>query len=181
VADSKVWYYPPIPRAQVNEVRKANGLPLVGPDMAKAGREWLAQSRAGLAKQKEVKRERRVTQYLAAEAKHALRGPAPAEVVEQRIALCRACPGRVDVFHGHTDDGGIGFCTKCGCPASQRSKLSVKLTIAGTACPLKKFGAVDGTGGSLASAVQAVKGLAATAAAVLKQAVANDGDKPKAQ
>lgn len=98
--------------------------------------------------------------YIAAEAKHAWGGPASVEVFEERLRLCMACPGRVDELEGKTDDGGVGFCTKCGCGANQRSKLSVKLTLAGIDCPLGKFTKVEGTGGTIASAVEAAKGVA---------------------
>jgi hypothetical protein len=112
-----------------------------------------------------------VRQYLATEAKHAVRGPAPAEVVEQRIRLCMECPGRVDVYQGVKDDGGVGFCTQCGCPANQRSKLSVKLTLAGVTCPLSKFGPVEGTGGSAATAFEAAKGVVSSVVAQLRKII----------
>lgn len=113
--------------------------------------------------------------YAAAEARHAMQGPAPDAVVQERIAICRACPGRVDVYEGVTDQGGVGFCTKCGCPASQRSQLSVKLTLAGVACPLGKFGKVQGTGGSISTAVEAAKGVAQTLGAIVKSVVGGNG------
>lgn len=112
--------------------------------------------------------------YLKAEAKHAWGGPAPMEVFEQRMRLCMACPGRVDELDGIRDDGGIGFCTKCGCGANQRSRLSVKLTLAGVACPLEKFPAVSGTGGTIASAVEAAKGVAASAINLMRKNLAAD-------
>lgn len=129
-------------------------------------------------KQSEVEEKRRakgagskVAKYLKTEAKHAVQGPAPAEVVEQRIRLCMECPGRVDVYQGVKDDGGVGFCTKCGCPASQRSKLSVKLTLAGVTCPLSKFGPVEGTGGSAATAFEAAKGVVSSVVAQLRKII----------
>lgn len=97
--------------------------------------------------------------YLKAEAKHAWGGPAPEDEVRKRIELCLQCPGRVEELDGKTDTGGIGFCTKCGCPANKRSQLSVKLTLAGVPCPLGKFNVVEGTGGTIASAVEAAKGV----------------------
>lgn len=119
-----------------------------------------------LEQQQEEETTRKVLQqaksYLKAEAKHAWGGPAPEDEVRKRIELCLQCPGRVEELDGKTDTGGIGFCTKCGCPASQRSQLSVKLTLAGVACPLGKFNVVDGTGGTIASAVEAAKGITAS-------------------
>lgn len=97
--------------------------------------------------------------YLKAEATHAWGGPAPEDEIKKRIEICMACPGRVETLSGQSDSGGIGFCTKCGCPASQRSQLSVKLTLAGVPCPLGKFSTVEGTGGTIASAVEAAKGI----------------------
>jgi len=41
--------------------------------------------------------------------------------------------------------------------------------------PLGKFGKVQGTGGSVKTAVQAVKGMAQTLGAIVKQAVTGDG------
>lgn len=109
--------------------------------------------------------------YLKAEAKHAWGGPAPIEVFEERLRLCMECPGRVDELEGQRDQGGVGFCTKCGCGANKRSQLSVKLTLAGVPCPLGKFAAVDGTGGTISSAVEAAKGVAANLIDQLRRAV----------
>jgi len=110
-----------------------------------------------------------VRQYLATEAKHAVRGPAPAEVIEERIRACMACPGRVEIYNGIADSGGVGFCTKCGCPANQRSQLSVKLTLAGVACPLGKFKAVQGTGGNVGTAIEAAKGVVTSVVSQLRR------------
>jgi hypothetical protein len=170
---SFVYYYSPAP-PETKEHRE-QGLKNVREKELNA-REWHRKMReAELAHTAKRRRKAGALAYAATEARHAVQGPAPTSVIEQRIAICRACPGRVDVFHGATDDGGVGFCTKCGCPASQRSKLSVKLTLAGAACPIGKFGAVEGTGGSLKTAVQAVKGMAQTLGAIVKRAVTRDG------
>lgn len=106
----------------------------------------------------------KAVQYLKTEAMHALKGPAPADVVETRSALCRSCEFRVDSLDDNTDPGGIGFCTKCGCGGNRRAALSVKLTLAGTSCPVGKFKASDGTKGSIESMMQALKGVAMTLA-----------------
>lgn len=98
-------------------------------------------------------------QYLKTEAFHALNGPAPAEVVEARQAACRSCEHRVNSLEDNTDPGGIGFCTKCGCGGSRRAALSVKLTLAGTSCPVGKFTASQGTKGSVESMMQALRGV----------------------
>jgi hypothetical protein len=122
----------------------------------------------------EAKFGEKARKYLAAEARHAWGGPAPVEVFEQRLRLCMECPGRVDELEGKRDDGGVGFCTKCGCGANKRSQLSVKLTLAGVECPLGKFKKVEGTGGTIASAVEAAKGVAANAIDLMRNKFRNE-------
>lgn len=106
----------------------------------------------------------KAVEYLKTEAMHALKGPAPADVVEARTAHCRACEFRVDTLEDNTDPGGIGFCTKCGCGGNRRAALSVKLTLAGTSCPVGKFAASTGTGGGLTTTMQALRGVAMSVA-----------------
>lgn len=113
----------------------------------------------------------RLRGYFAAETNHAVAGPAPAAVVEERVRTCMACPKRADELDGLKDDGGVGFCLGCGCPASRRSQLSVKLTVANVPCPLGKFPAVQGTGGSARSAFDAVRGVAQTLAGTLRRVI----------
>jgi hypothetical protein len=45
----------------------------------------------------------------------------------------------VEELEGKIDPGGIGFCSLCGCGASRRAALSVKLTLGGATCPLSKW------------------------------------------
>lgn len=104
--------------------------------------------------------------YLTLEFVQIQRGPTPRKEYKRRTALCLSCPGRVEELDGQRDVGGIGFCTKCGCPASQRSQLSVKLTIAGLSCPLNRFGPVKGSGATWRSAVQSVLGVLQTVRAL---------------
>jgi hypothetical protein len=163
----KIYYYLPAvskeQQASIVERRKA----------AEAAIEKRRQE--AVAKQTEKKSiVEQTTQYLSVEAKHALKGPAPNDVIRQRISICATCPGRVDELDGVRDDGGVGFCTKCGCGANQRSKLSVKLTLAGVECPLGKFKKVEGTGGTIASAVEAAKGVAASAIDLVRKKFADD-------
>jgi len=164
---SKVWYYRPMSQ----ESREA----------ADKVRADYAQAQNTVHKHMVDQRERQklkprrtppvagVKQYLATEAKHALKGPAPSEVIEERIRACMSCPGRVEIYNGIADSGGVGFCTKCGCPANQRSQLSVKLTLAGVSCPLGKFGAVAGTGGSVGTAFEAAKGVVTSVVSQLRR------------
>jgi len=100
------------------------------------------------------------TQYARVEMTHATQGPASEADAAARLAICMACEHRAVTYKEVTDENGVGFCTKCGCGSNPRALLSVKLTMAGVECPLKKFGKVEGVGGSVASAVDAVAGVA---------------------
>jgi hypothetical protein len=168
---TKVWYYKPAP-IETQQERREIVQRIMGSHVDAA--EHMRKQREIEAKRKAAAKQgvrSKVAGYLKAEAKHAMQGPAPAAVVEERIRACMACPGRVDVFNGVKDEGGVGFCTKCGCPANQRSQLSVKLTMAGVACPLGKFKAVEGTGGSAQSALEAAKGVVTSVVAQLRKAL----------
>lgn len=100
------------------------------------------------------------TQYARAELTHATQGPASEADAAARLAICMACEHRAVEYKGMTDAGGVGWCTKCGCGNSPRALLTVKVTLAGVECPLAKWGKVEGTGASVASAVDAVAGVA---------------------
>jgi len=99
--------------------------------------------------------------YAAAELAHATQGPASEADAAARLAICVACPDRAVEYKGMTDtENGVGWCTRCGCGSSPRALLTVKITLAGYECPLKKWSAVPGTGATVASAVDAVAGVA---------------------
>ena len=98
--------------------------------------------------------------YAAAELTHATQGPASEADAAARLAICMACEYRAVEYKGMTDAGGVGWCTKCGCGNNPRALLTVKVTLAGVECPLAKWGKVDGTGATVASAVEAVAGVA---------------------
>ncbi len=98
--------------------------------------------------------------YAAAELTHATQGPASEADAAARLAICMACEHRAVEYKGQTDAGGVGWCTKCGCGNNPRAMLTVKVTLAGVECPLSKWGKVEGTGASVASAVDAVAGVA---------------------
>lgn len=100
------------------------------------------------------------TQYARAELTHATQGPASEADAAARLAICMACPDRAVEYKGMTDAGGVGWCTKCGCGSSPRALLTVKITLAGYECPLKKWGKVEGSGATVSSAVEAVAGVA---------------------
>jgi len=98
--------------------------------------------------------------YARAELTHATQGPASEADAAARLAICMACEHRAVEYKGMTDAGGVGWCTKCGCGNNPRAMLTVKVTLAGVECPLAKWGKVEGTGASVASAVDAVAGVA---------------------
>ena len=100
------------------------------------------------------------TQYARAELIHATQGPASEADAAARLAICMACEHRAVEYKGMKDEGGVGWCTKCGCGNNPRAMLTVKVTLAGVECPLAKWGKVEGTGASVASAVDAVAGVA---------------------
>ena len=100
------------------------------------------------------------TQYARAELTHATQGPASEADAAARLAICVACEHRAVEYKGMTDAGGVGWCTKCGCGNNPRAMLTVKVTLAGVECPLGKWGKVEGTGATVASAVDAVSGVA---------------------
>jgi hypothetical protein len=102
----------------------------------------------------------RALAYAAAELTHATQGPASEADAAARLAICMACEHRAVEYKGMTDAGGVGWCTKCGCGNNPRAMLTVKVTLAGVECPLGKFGKIEGTGATVASAVDAVAGVA---------------------
>ena len=102
----------------------------------------------------------RAVQYARAELTHATQGPASETDAAARLAICMACEHRAVEYKGQTDAGGVGWCTKCGCGNNPRAMLTVKVTLAGVECPLAKWGKVEGTGATVASAVDAVAGVA---------------------
>jgi len=54
---------------------------------------------------------------------------APADVAEQRLATCRACPLR-----GQLPLTGHDYCTACGCPLASKTKFR------NSTCPKGKWG-----------------------------------------
>lgn len=100
------------------------------------------------------------TQYARAELTHATQGPASEADAAARLAICMGCEHRAVSYKGQTDENGVGWCTKCGCGNNPRAMLTVKVTLAGVECPLAKWGKVEGTGATVASAVDAAAGVA---------------------
>ena len=98
-------------------------------------------------------------EYAAAELTHATQGPASEADAAARLAICMECEHRATDYKGQTDP--VGWCQRCGCGSNPRAVLTVKVTLAGASCPLTppKWDAVQGTGATLASAVDAVAGV----------------------
>ena len=99
-------------------------------------------------------------QYATAELTHAIQGPASEADAAARLAICMACEHRAVTYKQQTDENKVGWCTKCGCGNNPRALLTVKVTLAGVECPLGKWGKVSGIGASVASAMDAVAGVA---------------------
>jgi len=75
-----------------------------------------------------------VLSYLKFEFSSIRHGTVSAKVFQKRKNICLSCEGRIRDI---TDP--IGYCSKCGCSKNPRSKLSVKLTVAGAECPIGKW------------------------------------------
>ena len=99
-------------------------------------------------------------QYARAELTHLTQGPASEADAAARLAICMECEHRAVTYKEQTDENGVGWCTKCGCGNNPRAMLTVKVTLAGVECPIAKWGKVEGTGATVASAVDAVAGVA---------------------
>ena len=98
-------------------------------------------------------------EYARAEITHATQGPASEADAAARLAICMECEHRATDYKGQTDP--VGWCQRCGCGSNPRAVLTVKVTISGASCPLTppKWDSVQGTGATLASAVDAVAGI----------------------
>lgn len=72
--------------------------------------------------------------YIKFEISSIFNGNVSAKIFEKRKKMCLSCDGRVS----HSLDP-IGFCNNCGCGKNPRSRLSVKLTVAGAECPIGKW------------------------------------------
>lgn len=114
---------------------------------------------------------RKVKMYILAELDTIVRGQIGKHLYIKRQAACMDCHGRVESMEGKTDPGGIGFCSLCGCGASKRAALSVKLTIGGASCPLNKWESVRGTDWSYKAAIQAVWGIWSSAVYTLNKKI----------
>ena len=82
-----------------------------------------------------------VFNYLKAEQSLATQGPVSLTVFEERKAICGECPHRKT--HEQIPDE-LGFCTKCGCGANPRARLTNKIKMPQTSCPLDKWGTSTG-------------------------------------
>lgn len=110
-------------------------------------------------KNKKISFFKKTKMYILAELNTIIEGQINKSQYAQRKSACLDCHGRVDSIENKTDPGGIGFCSLCGCGASKRAALSVKLTIGGASCPLNKWESLKGTEWSFKTALQASSGL----------------------
>tara|TARA_R110002012_G_scaffold179281_3_gene344870 strand:- start:1708 stop:2418 length:711 start_codon:yes stop_codon:yes gene_type:complete len=82
-----------------------------------------------------------IISYVKAEQSLATQGPVSLTVYEERKKICGECP------HRKTNEkvpDPLGFCTKCGCGANPRARLTNKIKMPQTSCPLDKWGTSTG-------------------------------------
>lgn len=79
--------------------------------------------------------------YLTAELSLQLYGPVSDKVKEQRASICSSCKFNFKA-PGMSED--IGFCKGCSCGVSDRSRLSIKVTMPDYECPKGKWGKAPG-------------------------------------
>tara|TARA_R100000008_G_C3557587_1_gene154126 strand:- start:222 stop:974 length:753 start_codon:yes stop_codon:yes gene_type:complete len=82
-----------------------------------------------------------IVNYFKAEQSLATQGPVSLTVYEERKKICGECPHRKT--HAKIPDP-LGFCTKCGCGANPRARLTNKIKMPQTSCPLDKWGKSTG-------------------------------------
>tara|TARA_R100001509_G_scaffold93877_3_gene54300 strand:- start:2926 stop:3777 length:852 start_codon:yes stop_codon:yes gene_type:complete len=82
-----------------------------------------------------------VINYFRAEQSLATQGPVSLTVFKEREKICGECPHRKT--HDKIPDP-LGFCTKCGCGANPRARLTNKIKMPQTSCPLNKWGTSTG-------------------------------------
>lgn len=99
----------------------------------------------------------KVKQYIAFELSNVREGKVTKDVFEERKLKCLSCPS---LLKTKTDK--IGICNSCGCGANPRARLSVKLTVAGSECPLKKWGKSEFTQFSWWNTVDSAIGICVT-------------------
>lgn len=97
--------------------------------------------------------------YAAIEAGNALHGEASEADQKQRKVICGGCVHRTTSYKGETDSAGFGWCTKCGCGSNPRALLENKIRMPKTECPLKLWGKVEGTGATVQTVWDTVKGV----------------------
>ena len=64
------------------------------------------------------------------------RGPVEDSVRDARRAVCMGCPDRRELADMPDD---VGFCSRCGCGASDQARLSRKTSMPGNHCPLGRW------------------------------------------
>lgn len=90
--------------------------------------------------------------YMTAELSLQLYGPVTDKVFQARRDACMGC----DLRRTGAIPDSIGFCKGCGCGVSDRSRLSVKLTMPALDCPRGKFGKANGRHAQLKDRIKAL-------------------------
>jgi rRNA maturation endonuclease Nob1 len=80
-------------------------------------------------------RHSKAVKYLNFELSNIKNGKVSDKIFEHRKNICVECPSNSK--YGTKE---LGFCKSCGCGSNPRAHLSIKLTVAGTECPLNKWG-----------------------------------------
>ena len=112
----------------------------------------------------------KATEYAKAETYNALHGAAAEDAIAERLKICGGCEFRKTDYLGATASDNFGWCSKCGCGNNPRALLNTKVKLAMSTCPLTppKWEQVEGVGGSVASVVDSVKGVAQSIKHLLK-------------
>ena len=146
-----------------NAMLARHGLPPLS-KIKPAGMPWSSKAR------KFVFAVKNVLRYFKAELNHAMRGAVDRDDAKQRLATCMKCEYKAVKYKGVVDPLGVGYCAGgCGCGATQRSLIQVKITIAGATCPKNKWETTLKTEGfSLKSLRDAICGIANTTMSEVK-------------
>lgn len=120
----------------------------------------------------------KATEYAKAETYNALHGAAAEDAIAERLKICGGCEFRKTDYLGATASDNFGWCSKCGCGNNPRALLNTKVKLAKSTCPLTppKWKQVEGVGGSVASVVDSVKGVAQS----IKHLLTGNNDTPPA-
>lgn len=109
----------------------------------------------------------KIKSYLKAEASQFINGKVDDEIYNERKEKCLNCPKLVNNKDGNKDE--IGWCSSCGCGVgSERARLSQKLKMPATNCPLGKFTPAIGSGFKVEDAIDSINGMIKTVKKLIK-------------